>query len=703
VRTRPVTGRAPSRRPSALAFRWCVVAAGTVATTAAVAAAADEPTAPANAPLAVVLGGALLLAELRPVRLLRQRRADIRTVSLTYAAALLFLLPGYTAAVAVALTRLLAGAVRGRRWLAALVEAAAAALAMVAATAVLRAGGLRGILGRGDLTPRSAAVLLAAFAALYVVHHALLGTVAALSSDEPVRASLRAGLRDALATDGILLALSPVLVVVGDRQPLLLPFAMALTVAVHRSAREAAAHQESAIHDPLTGLANRRQLDDRAEAALERAARTGQHPAVLIIDLDGFKAINDTHGHAAGDQVLCAVASTLTAWAPPGATVARLGGDEFAVLLPATAGPQEAEAAGADVAALFPLTVALDVDRSPVVEVGASVGCATRLKLGDGVGDLIRAADLAMYHAKRDGTGYHAAERAQDTGPDLLAELERAIAEDVEHPDRELHLAFQPVVDVRTQVVNSVEALLRWDHPTLGRIRPDEFIPLAETSPLIDPLTDLVVRKAARFMADAHRAGHRIGVAINVSGRNLVDVGFADRLAATLERFDVDPVDLTVEITETALVDDLDRARASLDALHRLGVQVALDDFGSGYSSLTKLRDLPVTCIKIDRSFLATPEDVMTDQLLLTLVQLGRAMGLAVTAEGVESDVQLAAILAAGCDEAQGYLFGHPRPAGETLAWLGGRSADAPVRATLPPMPVLVEQDEVLVLPEMTL
>jgi diguanylate cyclase len=694
-----------SRRPSPLLlFAWSVVVAGAAAVALAVAVALEEGIRPQNTALAFVIGAALLLAELRPVGLLRQRsRKNFLTVSLTYAAALLFLVPGYAAAVLVALTSLLADTIRGMHWFKALFNAANMALSMVGAAAVLRAADLQHVLGREDATLRTPVVLVTAFAALYLINNVLVVTVVALASDEPVLPSLRGNLLSALTTDGILLALSPVLVVVGDQQPLLLPFAMLLTVAVYRSAQEAAVHEESAIHDALTGLANRRQFDDRAEAAVERAARTGHRPAVLLIDLDRFKAINDTHGHAAGDQVLCAVATTLTAWAPPGATVARLGGDEFAVLLPATADADEAEALGAEAAALFPFPVTLDVDAAVVVEVGASVGCSTRLGEDDGVGDLLRAADLAMYHAKRDGTGYHAAERVEDTGPDLLAELQRAMEEDVDHPDRELHLAFQPVVDVRTQVVNSVEALIRWDHPTLGRIRPDDFIPLVEASPLIDPLTDLVVRKAARFMADAHRAGHRIGVAINVSGRNLVDVGFVDRLAATLEAFDVDPVDLTVEITETALVDDLDRARASLDALHRLGVQVALDDFGSGYSSLTKLRDLPVTCIKIDRSFLATPEDVMTDQLLQTLVQLGRAMGLAVTAEGVESDVQLAAILAAGCDEAQGYLFGHPRPAGETLAWLDGRRADAPVRATLPPMPVLVEQDEVLVLPEMTL
>jgi diguanylate cyclase len=659
-------------------FARGTIAAGLAATAWAAVVAVDEGLAPQQPWLAGILAAAFLVAEARPVSWLRRREVQVVTVSMAYGAALIFLLPGYGAAVAIGAGSLLGDALRRVPPLKCAFNAAMLVVATTAATAILRAADAQDLLA-GPVAGRDVAAIVLAFGASYTINAVLVNTVIALASEQLVWPSIRRDFFLSLPTDGILLALAPVLVLIGTEHPVLLPAAMLLTLAVYRSSRDAAASAEDAMRDPLTGLPNRRVLDERAEQALERAVRLGMHPTVLLIDLDAFKAINDVHGHAAGDAVIVAVADALLAAAPADALVARLGGDEFAVLLPSTGSAAEGEAAGAGIAEVFPIAVELPGDAPATICVDASVGCSTLLTSADAVGDLLRAADEAMYRAKRTGSRF-APSPLLGASRDLLSELDRAMRDGSD----ELSLVYQPVVDVRTRAVVSFEALIRWDHPGLGPIGPDVFIPLVESSSMIDGFTDLVIDRGAAFLATASAAGHRVDLAVNVSARNLGDRGFVERLAGHLARHGVEPGRLTVEITETALVDDIGRVREALDRLHALGVPVVLDDFGAGHSSLAKLRDLPVTGIKIDRGFIATPEDLLADQVLATLVQLGHAMGLEVTAEGVEDDLQLAAVAAVGCDLAQGYRFGRPRPAAQTLAWLDGR--ESLEVAALPPL-----------------
>ena len=423
-------------------------------------------------------------------------------------------------------------------------------------------------------------------------------------------------------------------------------------------AEQELAHQ--AFYDGLTGLANRSLFLDHTEQALRRAGRTGSPPIMLCLDLDGFKDVNDSVGHLAGDQLLMAIAGRLRSVVRAADTVARLGGDEFAVLLENTVGglPEAAELAQR---MLEVINHPVDLDGQRVT-VAASIGIvvaepdATPLSL-------FRDADIAMYRAKAAGRAQWVVfEPGMRTAELERIELERELAGALDAG--QLRLTYQPVVDLRTERVVGFEALLRWQHPTLGAVGPDRFVPVAEDAGLIVPIGRWVLAEATRTAARwqrAHPGSPPLSMAVNVSARQLTGGSLLLHVAEALSTSGIAPSSLVLEVTETALVTDRAAVAERLSELRALGVRLALDDFGTGYSSLSYLRQFDVDVLKIDRSFVSLLDGSPDDAAIVHgLVQLGRTLRLEVVAEGVETTAQRDRLQAEHCDLAQGYLFARP-------------------------------------------
>ena len=429
----------------------------------------------------------------------------------------------------------------------------------------------------------------------------------------------------------------------------------ATDITERKRAEQTLAHQ--AFHDGLTGLANRALFADRVEQALRHNARRGDTAAVVFIDLDGFKEVNDALGHQAGDVLLQQVAGRLQATVRTGDTLARLGGDEFAILVEQITGADEARAAGDRVLAALGGPVRIG---NQVVSVSGSVGVS--ISDGEATRDsLVRDADIAMYAAKSAGRGrvvvfdpsMHAAvvERRE-----LERQLQGALAGD------ELRLVYQPVVELSGGTVVGFEALIRWQSPSLGQVPPDRFVPVAEDLDLIGEIGAWVLREACATAAAWRRlpGGENLTMAVNVSAVQLTSPDLVMQIAGALAATGLPASALVLEVTETALVRDPDAAAERLTALRALGVRLALDDFGTGYSSLSYLRQFTVDVLKIDRSFIATIQDAQLPPIVRGLIDLGRTLDLEIVAEGVELEVQRDQLRAARCDLAQGYLFDAP-------------------------------------------
>jgi diguanylate cyclase (GGDEF)-like protein/PAS domain S-box-containing protein len=415
-----------------------------------------------------------------------------------------------------------------------------------------------------------------------------------------------------------------------------------------------------AFHDTLTGLANRALFLDRLTHAMARADREPDPVAVLFLDLDDFKNVNDSLGHPAGDRLLVAVAERIRAATRPGDTVARFGGDEFAVLVESGTMPEAAQVvAGRITAALAPTLRVQDSD----VAVRASIGIAIGKRPHETPDDLLRDADLAMYLAKHNGKG-----RFEMYRPDMHVEavrrLETAVGVREGLAANQFEVYYQPIVVTHTGALAGVEALVRWNHPSKGVLPPLEFIPTAEATGLIIPLGRQVLRDATHQAEEWRRnglVGDDFYVSVNLSGLQLQDPQLLDDVAQALEDSGLPPEALVLEITESALVQNLDLTLPRLKALTLLGLRLAVDDFGTGYSSFSYLADLPVSVVKIDKSFIdrVTP-DPDGAAIVRGVVDLSRALGLTCIAEGVEGENQLAALDDLGCENAQGYLFARP-------------------------------------------
>ena len=413
-----------------------------------------------------------------------------------------------------------------------------------------------------------------------------------------------------------------------------------------------------AHHDALTGLGNRVLLNQRLEGALDRIAEP-EMLAVHHLDLDQFKAVNDTFGHAAGDKLLKIVAERLRALVRDSDTIARMGGDEFVIVQMPISDPAEAKLLAQRIIAA--MSEPFDLDGHQAV-IGTSVGIATGPGEGLTPDKMLRNADLALYRAKDHGRGTF---RFFEPAMDLQMQTRRVMEQDLRRalPAGEFELYYQPVVDLGSNEVSGFEALIRWNHPKHGLVAPAAFIPLAEEIGFIIPMGEWVIRQAC---ATAARWPEELRVAVNISAAQFRNSGLLPVIVGALSASGLSPTRLEIEITETVLLQNRETTLAVLHQLRALGIRIAMDDFGTGYSSLTYLQSFPFDKIKIDRSFV---KDIGHNTGSLNIVRavaaLANGFGMSATAEGVETHGQLAQIVAAGCTEMQGYLFSQPLPAGE--------------------------------------
>jgi diguanylate cyclase (GGDEF)-like protein len=424
-----------------------------------------------------------------------------------------------------------------------------------------------------------------------------------------------------------------------------------------------------AHHDELTGLPNRALLNARLAQSLGQARRSGRPLALLFLDLDGFKYINDSLGHEVGDRLLRTAALRLQSIVRPGDTVARLGGDEFVVMLVDLKQAGDAAAIAHEIVQALSRPLRAD-DRT--LHVTASVGVATFPADGDSAELLLKHADAAMYRAKAHGrNGVQCYTRDMGLQAHQRVELQSALRLAVEHGQFELH--YQPQCTPESGRIVAVEALIRWPHPELGLVSPERFIPLAEETGLIAPIGRWVLRAACRQLQAWHAAGHtRLVMAVNLSARQFLTQDIPQLVREALEEHGLPAHALELELTETALMHNAESVRATLQALKDLGVVLALDDFGTGYSSLNHLRRFPIDTIKIDKSFtadMASSDD--TTAIVRAIVAMARSLGVQTVAEGVENEAQLRFLAALQCDRVQGYHLGRPQPAAELTPSLG--------------------------------
>ena len=428
--------------------------------------------------------------------------------------------------------------------------------------------------------------------------------------------------------------------------------------------------RHEALHDALTGLPNREHLRRRLTAALDDVvAGRSQGAAVMILDLDDFKEVNETLGHQEGDLLLVEVGARLATAVGKAGTVARLGGDEFAVLLPDAADEARVLRIGRRILQVLEQPIALD---GLEIEVTGSLGIALAPAHADDASALLKQADVAMYDAKTSTRGLRLYEPELDTEHPrritLVSELRSALQSGA------IQVHMQPLLRMSSATVIGTEALARWSHPELGEVSPDYFVPVAERSGLIGPLTRHMLDGALSACAEWHAAGRDLGVAVNLSARSLQDADLVDEVERLLRRHRVPAERLTLEVTESSVMADPPRAVALLHQLRDLGVRLSVDDFGTGYSSLSYLKRLPVHEVKIDRNFVAGLHEQGEDMVIVrAIIDLGHHLGLEVVAEGVEDQVTWDLLATMGCDLVQGWHLARPMPTEELLPWLGTR------------------------------
>jgi diguanylate cyclase (GGDEF)-like protein len=460
-------------------------------------------------------------------------------------------------------------------------------------------------------------------------------------------------------------AAAPVVVLATGMLAVLL-FAWQLHRALRRQAAYVAEQEYLAQHDSLTGLRNRDGLMRELERAI--AAAPADPVAVLLLDLNRFKEINDTLGHAAGDRVLEQIGGKLReGFRDSDVCVARLGGDELAIVARGVESPRALESLRARLHACLGRTA---VPGGIELDLTASIGAAVYPHDARTASELLRRADIAMYAAKEDLTAFRRYHEAMDQfTPEMLAlqsELGKALREG------SLAVAYQPKVRLTDGELIGVEALARWNHPTMGSISPSQFVPLADSSELVHPFAQFMLLTACEQAIAWRRRGHRVPVSVNISANNLLDRGFVDRVRSILESLALEPALLELEVTEGAVMRYPDTMLKRLDEIRALGVRLSIDDFGTGYASLAYLKRLPVHTLKIDRSFITNlTEDAADQRIVRSSIQLAHSFGMTVVAEGVETAGAACELHGYGCEFAQGYYFGHPQTAAQIQArWL---------------------------------
>jgi diguanylate cyclase (GGDEF)-like protein len=610
----------------------------------------------AHGPRLALFAALVLVGELLPIEVPRRYTPDRMTISTAFAFAILLEFGPLPAMVVYAGASAVADVVARSSPATVLFNAAQYALSLAAAAVgLVLVGGSAPV---ADIDAALPAILVAAVV-LFLVNHGLAGVGAAMLTQDRVLSYLRRDIGFQVWTAGFLLAMAPLLVVASEVSLALAVVSFLPMLAIYFGGRQAALNSYRAVHDELTGLPNRWFLQERLEQALAAHKDDGGRVVAMIIDLDDFKAINDTLGHYYGDQVLKALAPRLRGGLREQDTLARVGGDEFAAVLDGVQTRDDAVGLAERVLALVAEPVLLD---SLALDLRASVGMALYPDHADSARGLIQQADVALYRAKESGSSAEIFDpEVDDYGLDrmaLAAQLRRSIAND------QLVVEYQPKIRLDHEDGHGAEALVRWRHPQLGIIEPDAFIPLAEHSGLIKPLTVNVIDKALGQCRAWQRAGSPLRVSVNLSSRCLVDPALPAEIAVLLDKHSLTPEWLQLEVTESRIIADLSRAKTMLRQLRELGVGLAIDDFGTGFSSLGQLQELPFEEIKIDKSFVI---DMLEDDSKLAIVKstigLGRALGLDVTAEGVEDASLYQRLSELDCDFLQGFHLGRPNDA----------------------------------------
>jgi diguanylate cyclase (GGDEF)-like protein len=452
----------------------------------------------------------------------------------------------------------------------------------------------------------------------------------------------------------------------------LLVSSLASAVDTHRKISDLSGAREQdrrlATHDPLTDLANRYLFHDRLAQALAASRRNSQKMALLFVDLDNFKLVNDTLGHAVGDELLRVVSQVLSGSLRESDTAARIGGDEFALLL--TNLGDELDAARIAMKVIDSLRKPLDI-RGKSILCTVSIGIATVPRNGDDENELVRQADTAMYHAKKRGRN-----RYEFFTEQMSAAIVRRVALETglrtAIDDGSLSVHYQPVFDLRRQRLTGAEALIRWQHSELGALPPDEFLPLAEESGTVLPIGEWVLREACEQALAWQRMGYEgFRIAINVSPRQLQEPKFAESVEQVIRDVGISPKTVELEITESSLMQEATQMIDVLHQLKRLGVSLAVDDFGTGYSALAYLKDLPIDILKIDRFFVSSLVTDPADATIVeAIVRMAQGLNLLTVAEGVEDHAQLLLLGSYGCTRMQGFLLGRPVPPHEFGRWI---------------------------------
>ena len=647
---------------------------------------ADEAVA-LGAPFALI-AGLVLIAELRPVVTAGAYDPQGVTISTAFVFAILFYWGPWPALLVHGIGVVL-GEIAKRKPVWKIVFNTGQYVGCLAVSAlILWLGGLRPTPTHpsGDIDAHTLLVMAVSWAAYFLMNLAMVATAISLRTGTRWWDDFVDDIDYYAITTFAVLALSPVVVVVTKASWGLIPLLLLPLFLVYKTASISLEKEHAAMHDALTGLANRKRLIEMMALAGEEAGRTRGAVALCLLDLDRFKEINDTLGHHTGDRLLEIAASRLARAVRPEDTVARLGGDEFAVLLTDVKGPADALEAAERIRALLSEPFHLD---GMALQVETSIGVALHPEHTDSVPRLLQLADVAMYQAKEERTGVELYRQERDIHTpdrlDLLGSVRRAIEND------ELEMHFQPAVSVPAGRPVGVEALVRWNHPERGLIFPDVFLDLVEQSGLMRQLTHLVLAKSLARAAQWWHAGIEVPVAVNVSVRDLSDAKFADVVAGLLREHDLPAQALKLEITEHVLMADPGRMTHALESIGRLGVDLSLDDFGTGYSSLVHLKRLPVSELKVDRSFVqrmtSDPDDAA---IVRSIVDLAHSLGLRVVAEGVETIESWHALEVLGCDLAQGYLIGRPVPGDEVIRWLAAHVAPGDAMQPLQPAPEAV-------------
>jgi diguanylate cyclase (GGDEF)-like protein len=630
-------------------------------------------------PEIVIFAFFALVGEFVPLKVFTRGAEGEVTTSTCFAVALLLVGGPLAAFIGLATANIIADGLRRKAVKKVAFNVAQYAITIAASGAVLElTTGLPRVTAP-HLIPADLIGILLAAGTFFVCNTALVATVIAFVQRAGVFKYLAQDLFFQASTAGLLLGLAPVVVLAADFSLPAIALLFLPLFAVHRGGREAIAKEHQALHDALTGLPNRELFRDRIEHAIRSSSRrAGEASVVMIMDLDHFKEINDTLGHHYGDLLLQEVARRLQQALRDSDTVARLGGDEFGVLLPSVAKQQDATVMAQQLLMHLREPFVLDGMR---LEIDASIGIALHPTHGEDVETLNQRADIAMYSAKQAGRGYAIFEPELDRhSPRRLAlagGLRSAIIQG------EIQLYYQPKADLRDGRIVGVEALARWDHPEFGIIGPSEFVPIAEQTGLITPLTSFVLDAALRQIREWKDSGLELSVAVNLSARSFLDTQLAVEIPRLLARWDVEAELLELEITESMLMTDPARAEATLERLSQIGLTLSVDDFGTGYSSLANLKRLPVDVIKIDKSFvMEMAVDASDAAIVRSTIELAHNLGLRVVAEGVESEDAWRQLEALGCDYAQGYYLSRPLPADAATRLIRERGA---TRAVAPP------------------